>query len=621
MVDKTDGRLSGSIGIITDISDLRHKEKDLLLTRIALDSTSNAVLLTDLNNKYVLYQNEAFHKLSGYTAAEINLAGGAKALYDRPEIAAEAYSTIIRGQPWKGDFDLKTNYGRLVPVQLHTSLVMSGEKAIGCFGVFTDMTERRLLEEERREAFRRLQSIIEFLPDATLVIDEENRVIAWNHAIEEMTGVLKEDMLGRSDYSLCFYGNQRPLLIDMLFNNTDVEDYDMVVRKENSLVGEAYSPHVFQGRGAYLWGTASLLYDSRGKITGAIESIRDMTERKKTADQLRRHGLIDALTGLYNRSYFQENISRPVKFRSAGIIVCDVDGLKLVNDTLGHDKGDAMLFAAAGVIKRCFSRKDIVARIGGDEFAVLTYDTTERDAEEACGRIREAVIQHNLNNESMPLSLSIGYAVTDDTSDIKALFKQADNNMYREKLHSSHSGRSTIVQTMMNTLKERDLITENHADRLQELVIALARAISLPESKIPDLRLLAQFHDIGKVGIPDSILSKPGPLTKKEFNEMKRHSEIGYRIAIASNDLAPIAGWILKHHEWWDGSGYPFGLKGEEIPLECRLISIADAYDAMTSDRPYRKALSHEEAIAELKKFSGRQFVPELVEIFIDLFT
>ncbi|WP_245867411.1 Cyclic di-GMP phosphodiesterase [Sporomusa silvacetica DSM 10669] len=134
-----------------------------------------------------------------------------------------------------------------------------------------------------------------------------------------------------------------------------------------------------------------------------------------------------------------------------------------------------------------------------------------------------------------------------------------------------------------------------------------------------DLKLLAQFHDIGKVGIPDKILFKPGTLTPEKFNEMQRHSEIGFRIAQSSPDLNLIADYILKHHEWWDGSGYPMGLSGENIPLECRILSIADAYDAMTSDRPYRKALVHKHAIDELRRFAGIQFDPELVENFITL--
>ena len=191
--------------------------------------------------------------------------------------------------------------------------------------------------------------------------------------------------------------------------------------------------------------------------------------------------------------------------------------------------------------------------------------------------------------------------------------------MYREKLHRSRSARSAIVKTLMKALEERDYITGGHGDRLQNLVEDLARSMDLTERNIADLRLLAQFHDIGKVGIPDRILFKKGPLTSEEWLEMQRHSEIGHRIALSAPELAPVAEWILKHHEHWDGSGYPLGLKGEEIPMECRILAIADAYDAMVSDRPYKQAVSHDKAIAELKRCSGTQFDPKLLMVFIDV--
>lgn len=143
--------------------------------------------------------------------------------------------------------------------------------------------------------------------------------------------------------------------------------------------------------------------------------------------------------------------------------------------------------------------------------------------------------------------------------------------------------------------------------------------MNLSEERLNDLRLLSRFHDLGKVGIPDRTLFKPGRLTSEEFKEMKRHSEIGYRIALSTSDLAPIADYILKHHEWWDGSGYPLGLQGEDIPLECRILAIVDAYDSMTRDRPYRTAMSAQDAIAELQKYAEIQFDPELVERFVEL--
>jgi HD-GYP domain-containing protein (c-di-GMP phosphodiesterase class II) len=154
---------------------------------------------------------------------------------------------------------------------------------------------------------------------------------------------------------------------------------------------------------------------------------------------------------------------------------------------------------------------------------------------------------------------------------------------------------------------------------LEKLLADMASLIGLPESATSDLSLLAKFHDIGKVGVSDSIIFKKGPLTSEEWIEVKRHCEIGYRIALSASDLIPVADWILKHHEWWNGDGYPLGIKGEEIPIECRILAITEAYEAMTSVRPYRRAFSHGEAVAELLRHSGTQFDPELLEKFVQM--
>lgn len=362
--------------------------------------------------------------------------------------------------------------------------------------------------------------------------------------------------------------------------------------------------------------------DNTGKIF-ALEGIaRNVTERIEMEEQLKFMSMRDSLTGVYNRTFFEQacmnfdtDSNNPL-----GIILCDIDGLKLINDTLGHDAGDWLLFAAAWSIQESFRENDVIARIGGDEFAIILPKTPSILVEQSVKRIEKAVQKYNSFEVGVRLSMSIGFAFRNDSGiSIAEIFKNADNNMYREKLYRSKSVRSTMVNTLMKTLEARDVITEKHTERLQDTVVKLAMAVGFPENRLTDLRLLAQFHDIGKVGIPDRILLKPGKLTPDEMLEMQRHSEIGYRIAQSSPDLVPIADLILRHHEWWNGNGYPLKLEGEEIPIECRISAIVDAFDAMTSDRPYRQALSWEEAFSELRKGAGVQFDPHLVDQFTKL--
>ena len=348
-------------------------------------------------------------------------------------------------------------------------------------------------------------------------------------------------------------------------------------------------------------------------------------ERKSAENHLRFVSLHDALTQLYNRNYFEEEMKRLDRRRAGAvaIVVFDLDGLKMVNDTLGHEQGDRMLVVAARVLRGAFRVGDVVARIGGDEFAALVEDASEKLLGQIRERIRLATEQANRQQPdevALPVSLSMGYALSSglDTP-MRELFRQADNSMYREKLNRGQSARNSIVQTVMKMLKARDFLTENHSDRLQYLVTQLAERRGLSPERIADLCLLAQFHDLGKVGIPDRILMKPGPLNADEMAEMQKHCEIGHRISLALPELESISEWILKHHEWWNGEGYPLGIAGAKIPLECRILAIADAYDAMTNDRPYRPAMSHQAALDELLQCGGTQFDPELVRLFAEL--
>ncbi|MDR3561142.1 MAG: diguanylate cyclase [Negativicutes bacterium] len=346
----------------------------------------------------------------------------------------------------------------------------------------------------------------------------------------------------------------------------------------------------------------------------------DITGRKRVEADLRRLGAQDELTGLYNRSFFETVLRRDNQKFAGALIVFDIDGLKRINVAFGYAAGDKLLVAAADIIKLSLRDGDIAARIGGDEFIALLPGASEGEAGKIARAIREGIVSHGLAHLRVPFSVAVGVAVAGkEGSSLLDACKAAEESMGREKLHHAASVRSNTVQALGKALEARDYSTEGHASRLQGMALMLAMAAELPEDKFGDLRLLALFHDIGKVAIPDDILFKPGPLTDEERVKMRNHCEIGHRMASGLPDLAPIAEWILKHHEWWNGDGYPLGLSGGEIPLECRIIAIVDAYDAMINERPYRSAMSHREAIAELRRHSGCQFDALLVDRFVNL--
>lgn len=471
----------------------------------------------------------------------------------------------------------------------------------GIIIILENITKRKRAEEE----LLNYQLLAEHAWDIILFFRHDGRIMEGNKAAVQAYGYTREELLTVNLFDL--RKNDIESLVAEQMKQADSSGilFETVhVRKDGSSF-----PVEVSSQGAVL-----------GKERVLLSVVRDITERKEMEEKLKHLSLHDALTGLYNRAYFEQEMRRYEKgrYNSVSLIVCDVDGLKFVNDTLGHDVGDELLVAAAEVIKSAFREGDMVARIGGDEFAVLLPDSDYTSVEHGCQRIKAAIERYNKANTKLSLSISIGFAIGNKSNiNMKNLFKEADNNMYKEKLHQRQSSRSTIVKTLMKALEARDFITEGHAERLENLVGSLAEAVGLEKYRITDMRLLARFHDIGKVGIPDRILFKPGPLTPEEFKEMNRHSEIGYRIAQVAPDLADIADWILKHHEWWNGKGYPQGLCGTEIPVECRILAIVDAYDTMVSGRPYRKPISHKEAVDELKRCAGTQFDPQLVEKFV----
>lgn len=475
-----------------------------------------------------------------------------------------------------------------------------------------DETERKQAEESLRQKTKEQAVLLDFIPTQLWYLCDAQTYGAVNQAHADFLGFPKEEIefqcldhfLAREEAEVCKKGNVK------------VYTCKKQIQSEEWL----YNAH---GEQRLLAITKTPKLDEDGNVEYVVCSGMDITEQRQYESELKYLSLHDQLTGLFNRAYLENELDRLGKSRNYPItIICiDLDGLKLVNDTLGHDRGDNQLRVCANILLDSFRASDIVTRAGGDEFVILLPWTDLEAGELAVKRIRTRVENYNqVHKEQLPLSLSIGVACADESQkDLVEIFKQADDLMYRDKLHRDVNSRSQIMKALMAALEERDFITSGHAHRLETLCSQLGRKVNLSSPQLSDLILLAQVHDLGKVGIPDSILFKPEPLTGKEWEIMRQHPEKGFRIAQATTDLAGIADLILKHHERWDGTGYPLGLAGEDIPIECRILAIADSFDAMTNDRPYRRAIPAEEALTEIKKWSGTQFDPHLVQAFLEI--
>ncbi|OQB20323.1 MAG: Cyclic di-GMP phosphodiesterase response regulator RpfG [Firmicutes bacterium ADurb.Bin182] len=366
------------------------------------------------------------------------------------------------------------------------------------------------------------------------------------------------------------------------------------------------------------------IYDDNGNIEALEGILIDITERKEKENELNYINFHDVLTGLYNRRYFDMQLQSMDDERCLplSIIIGDIDGLKIINDTLGHIEGDKFITDIAGLLKNCCREGDILARTAGDEFCILLPNTEREEAEKLIKDIRKRCEEYRLKakNKAYHASISLGCATKTSSDQLfDDYVKLAEENMYKTKLLQSKSLHSSVISSIQASLLEKSRETKEHAQRMIMLSKAVGTKLELSDQMMNDLVLLAILHDIGKIGVNDTILKKPGKLTAEEWAEMKKHPEIGFRIAMASNDLMPVADYILCHHEHWDGSGYPVGLKSEEIPLLSRIISVIDAFDAMTEDRAYSKAMSIKDAKSEIRKNSGSQFDPLIAGIFIDV--
>lgn len=344
----------------------------------------------------------------------------------------------------------------------------------------------------------------------------------------------------------------------------------------------------------------------------------DVTDHRRAQEQVTYLSHHDKLTGLYNRAYVEERLAELLSNQRypISVIMADLNGLKLTNDVFGHYLGDQLLSRVAQVFSVCCRPGDIIGRWGGDEFLIVLPETDAMTCAKISGAIKEACRRE----VELPIELSVALgSVTQQhpTSPALEFLSVAESRMYTDKLLNGRTIRETMIRRLEQLLQERCYEEYGHTERITALAVDFAKWLGMTNrnSDHRNLVLLARLHDVGKVAIPPEILGKPGPLTATEWEIMKNHSEIGYRMAQSLGETA-VAEAILALHERWDGNGYPSGLSSEQIPWMSRLLSIADTYDVMTHPRPYRDSKSCEAALAEIEAAAGGQFDPELSKVF-----
>ncbi|HCD43255.1 MAG TPA: GGDEF domain-containing protein, partial [Lachnoclostridium sp.] len=346
----------------------------------------------------------------------------------------------------------------------------------------------------------------------------------------------------------------------------------------------------------------------------------DVSHEKRQQRRIMYLSYHDSLTEIFNRRYIEEEMIRidRASMLPIAVIMGDVNGLKVTNDVFGHKTGDLLLKEVAKTFQHTIQKNGIAGRWGGDEFLILLPKTDTIKAQDIIQQLEEEFKK----NDRLPLqiSVSLGFDVKHSVyENLHQILQKAEEQMYHKKLLEGKSWRNRIINTLLATLHEKSMETEEHALRIETYCIAMAEKLDLAPEEKNDLALLSMLHDIGKVGISMEILKKPGPLSDEEWKEVKRHPEIGYRIAQNTPELSTVSEYILSHHERWDGTGYPRGLKENEIPLLCRILAVADAYDAMTSNLVYRMAMDSQNAMEEIRRCAGTQFDPSVAELFLEL--
>lgn len=467
-------------------------------------------------------------------------------------------------------------------------------------------------QQELGDNKKKLEATLTSVGDGVFAVDVEKNIVFMNPVAQRLTGWTIDEVKGTPIANVFRIVNEYtrepvPSPIDKVFEIhqiVELANHTMLIAKDGSELP--------------IEDTAAPIFDESGTITGCVLVFRDSSERKERQKRIEYLSYHDQLTELYNRHFFEEELRRLDVERNLplSIVYADVNGLKVINDAFGHEYGDMLLVSVADAMKAACRADDIIARIGGDEFLILLPRTDDAQANGIVERIKQQIAVVRVNGMSASVSLGLE-TKTDSAQNTTDIMNHAEQNMYQEKISGTGGYRSIVIQEVFEALVQKTPWAQAHAYRVRDLCVLMGHAFDLPPADINDLRIAGELHDIGKVSLSVDLLSKNGTLDEKEWVLMKKHPETGYRLLGTCSEFYTIADIVLSHHERIDGTGYPMQLKGDNINWKSRILAVAEAYDVMVHNQPYRPALSKEAAIAELIRNKGTQFDAAIVDAFV----
>jgi diguanylate cyclase (GGDEF)-like protein/PAS domain S-box-containing protein len=476
-----------------------------------------------------------------------------------------------------------------------------------------DITERKRLEDLLFKKKEQLETTLLSIGDGVISTDIHENVKIMNKVAENLTGWTQEEALGVPFSELGKMVNE--ITRDICRNPIEqvLESKETVELSNHTIL---ISKHGLETPIEYC---AAPIWDAQKHIHGVVLVIRDCSQKKKRLEKILYLSNHDHLTGLHNRRSYEIEAHKldDKRFYPLSLVIADVNGLKLTNDAYGHKAGDELLQKFSHLLIEGLHGTGVIARIGGDEFVILLPRTDVNKATDYIERISNSIQGERIHD--MLISVSFGLAVKDDSlQDMDAIFKIAEDAMYRNKLTENPDARRKSIDMLLQSLFIKSAREMKHSTRVGELSATIASRMRFSNDAIEEIRMAGIMHDIGKIAIDDKILNKPASLDALEYQEMKRHPEIGYNILSATHKYSAFAEYVLCHHERWDGKGYPRGLRGNDIPLQARIITVADSYDAMISKRTYKEGLDSNEVVVEMIRCAGTQFDPDIAKLFVE---